>query len=138
MRRTPGILLNVATMVSVVLLLVCAWIGQSDRFTGVRSAQPGETLPHTSLFGLLESERMSGPTFYVTTGAGPNYLLALAAFAALPLFRIWRRVRPRRKPPRPTGRCPNCGYDLRATPDRCPECGAVPTAQAARPGGAGG
>lgn len=45
-------------------------------------------------------------------------VLVLSASLAAQLFQRRRRPTP--------GQCTHCGYDLRATPDRCPECGNIP------------
>ncbi len=60
------------------------------------------------------------PPYYLLTVVAPHWLL-MPAFAVLPamwFIGYWRRRRHDQH-----GRCPTCGYDLRATPDRCPECG---------------
>ena len=58
--------------------------------------------------------------------------LLLVGFPVTLLFNLavyrWDKERKRAA----AGLCATCGYDLRATPDRCPECGAV-AAAASRP-----
>jgi hypothetical protein len=67
-------------------------------------AAPGAAAPHQSL-----------------SVAIPNYLL-IPLFLLLPARRWWRRARVDLR-----GCCATCGYDLRASPDRCPECGTPKT-----------
>jgi hypothetical protein len=50
----------------------------------------------------------------------PFWLLAVLLAIAPSLWTYQRR---RRRRADAGDRCANCGYDLRATPDRCPECG---------------
>jgi hypothetical protein len=76
--------------------------------------------PLLSWYMVLEAVTRASVHPLHTLYVGATYFPVLA----LGLFLLVRR---RTRSPRSHGKCRKCGYDLRATPDRCPECG-EPTA----------
>lgn len=64
---------------------------------------------------------------YLRRAAVPQYRIAIpywpivALGLIIPAGRLWKRALQNRRLHK--NLCPQCGYDLRATPDRCPECG---------------
>jgi hypothetical protein len=65
--------------------------------------------------------------FRAVSMAHRNLLLIMALLPLCWLIDLGWRLRRRRRRQDCIGRglCPDCGYDVRATPGRCPECGVV-------------
>jgi hypothetical protein len=167
MRRLPRILLNAATVVSLVLCVATAvlWV-RSYRVRDLWSESDGHTIDSVDLHaGWISVARLSvnpplgdpwpwrhdaqpvqppqwagweralgigtedntgrmGVTAFRHRSWSVAHRLVVAMTAVLPAGWLVRVLRVRRRTSR--GRCPACGYDLRVTPARCPECGAVP------------
>jgi hypothetical protein len=85
---------------------------------GFHSWRDGTTLWVRSFFGDPRGPRVRCVARSWTIPLWPLILVA----AVFPVLRI--KSYPKRKETR-QGHCVCCGYDLRATPDRCPECGTV-------------
>jgi hypothetical protein len=147
--------LGAASLLALLLLALPLWIGScftdniwqrnDDRgFAAVmiregtilwvdgRAPAPGEHFPWRRLSARAHAAGIHWGRFrYAIRPEGrvvevPSWLpVAVLAALAGPLL-VWVRRRDRVHDLTKGSRCPACGYDLRATPERCPECGTAP------------
>lgn len=94
--------------------------------SNVRMVPPGPDATIAQKLGITffheKLIRSSGPEERYSIGL-PYWIIGVATafLPGLGARRYWRS-----KSIKLLGRCDVCGYDLRATPHRCPECGTVP------------
>jgi hypothetical protein len=62
----------------------------------------------------------------MTNGTVIQYSSAVIWFGEMPFLWLLGNAIDREIKRNSGRRCLHCGYDLRATPDRCPECGTIP------------
>jgi hypothetical protein len=115
---------------------------RNDDTGGYRTARAGLTWRSSERGYVVEAYRLAGIDVTIRCGfstakgqwhgsqwweaTAPCWFIALVG-AGLPTWSI--RARRARRRPSP-GCCRRCGYDLRATPNRCPECGTPVPAKA--------
>ncbi|MDB5291265.1 MAG: hypothetical protein JWL69_2506 [Phycisphaerales bacterium] len=76
-------------------------------------------------FGLKSEGKYATTTFATITLIPCWFVVSVTGLGAPGIWtmRCWKRRRDDRK--RASGLCHRCGYDLRASAERCPECGAM-------------
>jgi hypothetical protein len=97
-------------------------IGDPDPWLGFH--QPNLTRVHGRYGFELITGSTGGFYYYPLAGLTVPYWFVVGLTAVAPVR--WLLLRTRRARRTRRGLCPACSYDLRATPGRCPECGAVP------------
>jgi hypothetical protein len=90
----------------------------------VEAMKPLDAADSAQLKQMLESRRGSTKTWVWTA----SFYLCVGLVCMYVALIKWRAHREMKRVE--IGLCPSCGYDLRSTPDRCPECGSIPAAKA--------
>ena len=114
------------------------YVGSTAQMGGSLSPDHGrafgwrwDVLPPDSVPVVTDGPRILGVVARrVRTGRDAHFTLSfplayIVAALALPPAAVLAARHRRRRRCREQGLCPGCGYDLRATPGRCPECGLV-------------
>lgn len=118
-----------------------AWLPQARSLTWGRDRPPNPIsvasptpLGRMGFQFVSDAVPLSGTSLLMVVGIiAPSWFVvgitAVPPGLAYLVWRRWRRTELRRE----RGQCVRCGYDLRGTPERCPECGAVASTPAPVP-----